>query len=84
MNAITFRFFIGLVVSKTLDMCLMDRFITNIYGSLDKDNHVKIPEGFKILEAFYEKPRIFYSIKLQKSLYGLKQYGRIWYNRFNE
>ena len=55
-----------------------------IYGSLDKDNHVKIPEGFKILEAFYEKPRSFYSIKLQKSLYGLKQYGRIWYNRFNE
>jgi hypothetical protein len=54
MNAITFKFFIGLVVSKTLDICLMDVVITNIYGSLDKDIHVKIPEGFKFLEAFYE------------------------------
>jgi hypothetical protein len=34
--------------------------------------------------AFYDKPRSVYSIKLQKSLYGLRQYGRMLYNRLNE
>jgi hypothetical protein len=36
---------------------------------------MKIPEGFKMPEAFYDKPRSVYSIKLQKYLYGLKQFG---------
>ena len=30
------------------------------------------------------KPRSVYSIKLQRSLYGLKQFGRMWYNRLSE
>ncbi|RVW17511.1 Retrovirus-related Pol polyprotein from transposon TNT 1-94 [Vitis vinifera] len=29
-------------------------------------------------------PRSMYSIKLQRSLYGLKQSGRMWYNRLSE
>jgi ABC-type uncharacterized transport system fused permease/ATPase subunit len=35
-------------------------------------------------EAFYDKPRSVYSIKLQKYFYRLKQFGWIWYNRLNE
>jgi hypothetical protein len=35
-------------------------------------------------EAFYDKPRSVYSIKLQKYLYGLKQSSRMWYNHLNE
>ena len=69
MDAITFRFLIGLVVSETLDMRLMDVVATYLYGSLDKDIHMKILEGFT---------------KLQKSLYRLKQSGRMWYNHLNE
>jgi hypothetical protein len=61
------NFFIGLVVSKTLDICLMDVVITNIYGSLDKDIHVKIPEGFKFLEAL-NNPKVFILLNY-KNLY---------------
>ena len=84
MNAITFRFLIGLVVSEALNMRLMDVVAAYLYGSLDKDIHMKIPEGFTMPKAFCNEPRSVYSIKLQKSLYGLKQYGRMWYNRLNE
>jgi len=52
MDAITFRFLIGLVVSETLDMCLINVVITYLYGLLDKHIHIKISEGFKMLEAF--------------------------------
>ena len=52
MDAITFKFLIGLVVSKTLDICLMDVITIYLYGSLDKEIHMKIVERFKMLEAF--------------------------------
>jgi len=84
MDAITFRFLIGLTVSEALDMHFMDVVAAYLYGSLDKDIHMKIPEGFTMPKAFYNEPRSVYSIKLQKSLYGLKQSGRMWYNRLNE
>jgi hypothetical protein len=58
----------------------MNVVTTYPYESLDKDIHMKIPEGFKIPEAFYDKPRSVYYIKLQKSLYRLKQPHRMWYN----
>ena len=41
---------------------------------------MKIPEGFKLPEIMNSKPRSMYSIKLQRSLYGLKQSGPMWYN----
>ena len=73
MDAITFRFLIGLVVSEILDTHLMDVVAAYLYGSLDKDIHMKIPEGFTMLGAFCNESRSVYSIKLQKSLYRLKQ-----------
>jgi len=45
---------------------------------------MKILEWFKMPEAFYDKPRSAYSIKLQKYLYGLKQFSQMWYNRLSE
>jgi hypothetical protein len=53
-------------------MHLMDIVTTYLYGSLDKDIYMKILGGFKMSEAFYNKPRNVYSIKLQNILYGLK------------
>jgi ribosomal protein L20 len=35
-------------------------------------------------EAYNSKSQSIYSIKVQKSLYGLKQFRRMWYNRLNE
>ena len=84
MDAITFRFLISLVVSEELDMRLMVVITAYLYGSIDSDIHMKIPEGFKLPEAVSTKPRSMFSIKLQRSLYGLKQFGRVWYNRLSE
>ena len=84
MDAITFHFLISLVVSEELDMRLMDVITAYLYGSIDSDIHMKIPEGFKFPEAVSTKPRSMFSIKLQRSLYGLKQSGRMWYNHLSE
>ena len=84
MDAITFRFLINLVVPKGLDMRLMNVITTYLYGSMDNDIYMKILEGFKLPEANCTKPRSMYSIKLQRSLYGLKQFGRMWCNRLSE
>ncbi|WCJ38518.1 Retrovirus-related Pol polyprotein from transposon RE1 [Euphorbia peplus] len=83
MDAITFRHLISLAIGKKLDMRLMDVVTTYLYGSLDNNIHMKIPEGFKMPEACMDSREIC-SIKLQKSLYGLKQSGRMWYNRLCE
>ena len=84
MDAITFHFLISLVVPKGLDMRLMDVITKNLYGSMDNDIYMKILEGFKLPKANCTKPRSMYSIQLQRSLNGLKQFGRMWYNRYSE
>ena len=62
-------------------MCLMDVVMAYLYGSLDSDIYMKIPKGLKMLEAY--TPRNLFSIKLQRSLYGLKQSGRMFYTLAN-
>ena len=51
---------------------------------MDNDIYMKILKGFKLPKANCKKPRSMNSIKLQQSLYGLKQSGRMWYNRLSE
>ena len=64
MDAIIFRYLISLVVSEELDMRLMDVVTTYLYGSLDANVYMKIPEGFTLPEAMNSKPWNMYSIKL--------------------
>ena len=64
-------------------MHLIDVVTTYLYGSIDSDIYMKIPEGFTLPEEKFSKPLGMYSIKLQRSLYGLKQSGRMWYNRLS-
>ena len=63
-------------------MCLMDVVTTYPYGSLDNEICMKIPEGLKMSEACKYESQEMYSIKLQRSLYGLKQSGCMWYNDY--
>ena len=63
-------------------MRLMDVITTYLYGSINNDIFMKIPKGFKFPEANNTKPRNTCSIKLQQSLYGLKQ--RMRYNCLSE
>ena len=65
-------------------MRLMDVVTTYLYESLDANVYMKIPEGFTSPEAMNSKPQSMYSIKLQRSLYGLKQSGRMWYNHLSQ
>ena len=80
MDVITFRYLIHLAVSEGLEMHLMDVVTTYLYGSIDSDIYMKIPEGFTLPEEKFSKPRGMYSIKFQRSFYRLKQSGRMWYN----
>ena len=66
------------------EIYLMDVVTTYLYGSLDNEIYMKVSEGLKMPEAYSSKSREMYSIRLQKSLYGLKQSGRMWYNRLSE
>jgi hypothetical protein len=40
-------------------MFLIDIVTTYLYGSIDKDIHMKILEGFKMPEVFMINPRVF-------------------------
>ena len=84
MDATTFRYLITLVVSEGLCMRLMDVVTAYLYGPLDNNIYMKISEGLKISEVHSSKFCNLCSIKLQRSLYGLKQSGRMWYNCLSE
>lgn len=45
------RNLISLVIHKRLGMRLMDVVTTHLYRLLDTDIYMKMPEGFKLLEA---------------------------------
>lgn len=80
-DVITFRYLISLAAAENFDMRLMDVVTAYLYGDLDTDIYMKIPEGFAMPET---KSKRNCAIKLRRSLYGLKQSGRMWYNRLSE
>jgi hypothetical protein len=63
-------------------MQLTDVVTAYLYGSLDSDIYMKVPNGIQILNP--NANRNMYCVELQKSLYGLKQSGRMCYNRLSE
>jgi hypothetical protein len=75
MSEITFRYLISLVIQNHLSMQLMDIVTAYLYGSLDPDIYMKVPDGIPILNQ--NTSRNMYCVKLQKSLYDLKQSERM-------
>jgi hypothetical protein len=71
-----------MAVQNHLSMQLMDVVTAYLYGSLDSDIYMKVPDGVPIPNPNVK--RNVYCVKLNKSLYGLKQSGRMWYNRLSE
>jgi hypothetical protein len=55
---------------------------TYLYGSLDLDIYMKVPDRISVPNA--NIGRNMYCVKLNKLLYDLKQFERMWYNRLKE
>ena len=82
MSEIMFQYLISLAVQKRLYMQLMDVVTAYLYGSLDSNIYIKVPDGISIPNQGAN--RNMYCVKLKRSLYGLKQSERMWYNRLSE
>ena len=63
-----------------LKVKLMDVVTAYLYEILDSDIYMKIPECIPVPNQDRAN-RNLYSVKLRKSLYEVKQSGRMWYNR---
>jgi hypothetical protein len=82
MNGITFRYLISLAIQKHQYLQLMDVVSAYLYRSLDSNIYMKVPNGISVPNM--NANCNMYCVKLVKSLYGLKQLGRIWYNRLKK
>ncbi|KAG7583564.1 Reverse transcriptase RNA-dependent DNA polymerase [Arabidopsis suecica] len=83
-DATTFRFLISLAIREHLDLRLMDVVTAYLYSPLDNEIYMRLLEGIELKDKDKKGSRDQYCIRLNKSLYGLKQSGRMWYNRLSE
>jgi hypothetical protein len=60
----------------------MDVVAAYLYGSLDSDIYMKVFDGISVPNA--NVGCNMYCVKLNKSLYGLKQSRKMWYNQLKE
>lgn len=72
----TFRLFIAVATNMNLPIYQMDVTGAFLYGDIDEDVFIKLPEG----AYSNENERI---VKLNKSLYGLKKSPKYWNEKFN-
>ena len=72
MDVITFRYLVSLVVSKGLEMQLIDVVTAYLHGDLDSKIYKKVPDGLTLPKSSDSKPRSAFAIRLKRSLYGLK------------
>jgi hypothetical protein len=75
MNGITFGYLLSPAIQKHLSLQLMDVMTAYLYGSLDSDIYMKVPNGISILNIHANHN--MYCVKLTKSLYDLKQSERM-------
>jgi hypothetical protein len=70
-------FLLSIVVSFDLEVEQMDVKTPFLHGDLEEEIYMKKPEGFVV------KGKKELACKLKKSLYGLKQSPRMWYQKFD-
>ena len=70
-------------VNLDVKMKLMAVVIAYVYGNLDSNIYMKALEGIPVPNQDRAN-RNLYSVQLKKSLYGLKQSNRMWYNRLSD
>lgn len=78
LDYVTFRLLIFLSLFWNVDMCLVDVVTAFLYGDLDKEIYIRIPEGYKT-PSHLSRP----GFRLNKALYGLKQSGRSWFTKLS-
>jgi hypothetical protein len=71
------RFILSIVADFDLEVEQMDVKTTFLHGDLEEEIYMKQPEGFVV------KGKKELVCKLKKSLYGLKQSPRMWYQKFD-
>ena len=72
-NIITVRMFFAVIVQMDLELEQMDVVTAFLYGDLDEDIFMEVPEGLRDSK----QPNLV--CRLLKSIYGLKQAPRQWY-----
>jgi hypothetical protein len=70
-----------MAANLNLKMQLMDVVTAYLYGSLDSEIHMRVPEGLKI--PGLNQNRNMFNVRLQRSLYRLKQSERMWFNQLS-
>ena len=73
----TIRAFVSAALHKEHPIHQLDVKTAYLYGEIDKDIYMKQPKEFQTYKEGY-------CLKLDKSLYGLKQAGKIWYENLTE
>ena len=84
MDVIIFRYLVSLVVSEKLNMRLVDVVTAYLYGDLHTEIYMKVSDNLSLPNSSDSKPRNAYAIRLRRSLYRLKQSGRIWYTHLSD
>jgi hypothetical protein len=81
MSMTIFRWLIAFAAKHDLKIRQADIETAYLYGWIDVELYMKLPEGLRVEgETQYQRP----CVKVRKSLYGLKQAGRMWYLHFTK
>ncbi|KAM2802687.1 hypothetical protein PS2_045966 [Malus domestica] len=67
-----------------MSMKLMDVVTAHLYGDLDMEIYMKVPERLTLTRSNSSRPRNTLSIWLIRSLYSLNQSERMWNNHLSE
>ena len=64
-------------------MHLIDMVTTYLYWDLDTKIYMKVSKEVKLIDSNSSRPWNTFSIRLRRSIYGLKQSRRMWYNHLS-